>query len=118
MYRNLRFRIRRCARGPPATVAVAAEAPETEPTGPQLSATARIIHGDLLKQDYASADLITVYLLPVASDKLIPILEKQLKKGARIVSHNSPFPPWIPEKIEDIENDGEGASHRLYLYRR
>ena len=32
-----------------------------------LSATARIIHGDLLKQDYSSADLLTVYLLPVAN---------------------------------------------------
>ena len=27
-----------------------------------LSATARIIRGDLLKQDYSSADLLTVYL--------------------------------------------------------
>src|ERR1700761_9221785 len=32
-----------------------------------LSATARIIHGDLLQQDYSSADLLTVYLLPVAT---------------------------------------------------
>ena len=83
-----------------------------------LSAIARIIHGDLLKQDYTSADLLTVYLLPIANEKLIPLLEKQLKKGARIVSHNSDFKPWIPEKIEEIENDGEGNSHRLYLYRR
>src|ERR1700682_5118299 len=35
-----------------------------------LSATARIIHGDLLKQDYSSANLITVYLLPLSNDKL------------------------------------------------
>ena len=83
-----------------------------------LSATARIIHGDLLKQDYSSADLLTVYLLPIANDKLSPILEKQLKKGARIISHNSPFTAWTPVKIEEIENDGEGSSHRLYLYRR
>src|SRR5882724_1676736 len=53
-----------------------------------LSSTARIIHGDLLKQDYSSADLLTVYLLPVANEKLAPIFEKQLKKGARVVSHN------------------------------
>ena len=33
-----------------------------------LPQTARIIHGDLLKQDYSSADLLTVYLLPVATD--------------------------------------------------
>jgi precorrin-6B methylase 2 len=83
-----------------------------------LSANARIIEGDLTKQDYTSADLLTVYLLPVANDKLIPILEKQLRKGTRIVSHNSSFTAWTPEKTEDIDNDGEGHSHRLYLYRR
>jgi 16S rRNA A1518/A1519 N6-dimethyltransferase RsmA/KsgA/DIM1 with predicted DNA glycosylase/AP lyase activity len=83
-----------------------------------LSATARIIHGDLLKQDYASADLLTVYLLPMSNDKLSPILEKQLKKGARVVAHDFEFSAWTPTKIEDIDDDGEGRSHRLYLYRR
>jgi protein-L-isoaspartate O-methyltransferase len=82
-----------------------------------LSSMARIIHGDLLQQDYASADLITVYLLPIASIKLTPILDQQLKKGARIVSHNADFPKWTPEKVEIIDNDGAGHSHRLYLYR-
>src|SRR5437879_5474865 len=33
-----------------------------------LSSTAHIIHGDLLKQNYESADLLTVYLLPVGND--------------------------------------------------
>jgi hypothetical protein len=83
-----------------------------------LAATARIIHGDLLKQNYASADLITVYLLPVGNDKLSPILEKQLKKGTRIVAHDFEFSAWTPEKIQDIDDDGEGRGHRLYLYRR
>ena len=83
-----------------------------------LADLARIIHGDLLKQDYSSADLLTVYLLPIANEKLMPILEKQLKKGARIVSHNTEFSPWIPAKVDTIENDGEGHSHRLYLYIR
>ena len=83
-----------------------------------LSSTARIIHGDLLQQDYSSADLLTVYLLPVGNDKVTPILEKQLKKGARIVAHDFEFTAWKPEKIQDIDDDGEGRSHRLYLYRR
>jgi protein-L-isoaspartate O-methyltransferase len=83
-----------------------------------LSATARIIHGDLLKQDYASADLLTVYLLPMSNDKVTPILEKQLKKGTRIVAHDFEFSAWTPVKIEDIDDDGEGRSHRLYLYKR
>jgi hypothetical protein len=83
-----------------------------------LSASARIIHGDLLKQDYSSADLLTVYLLPMSNDKLSPILEKQLKRGARVVAHDFEFSAWTPVKIEDIDDDGEGRSHRLYLYRR
>jgi len=83
-----------------------------------LAATARIIHGDLMKQDYSSADLITVYLLPLSNDKVSPLLEKQMKKGARVVAHDFEFSAWKPAKIEDIDDDGEGRSHRLYLYRR
>src|SRR4051812_29542704 len=68
-----------------------------------LSDSARIVKGDLLQQDYSSADLVTVYLLPFANLKLTPILQKQLKKGARVVSHNADFPGWTPLKIEEIE---------------
>jgi protein-L-isoaspartate O-methyltransferase len=83
-----------------------------------LSSMAHIIHGDLLVQDYSDADLLTVYLLPVSNDKVTPMLEKQLKKGTRIVAHDFEFSAWKPEKIQDIDDDGEGRSHRLYLYRR
>lgn len=83
-----------------------------------LEKKARIIHGDVMKQDYASADFITVYLLPSSNEKLRPILEKQLKKGTRIVSHDFEIAGWVPEKTESIDDDGEGRSHTLYLYRR
>ncbi|MBM3787916.1 MAG: methyltransferase domain-containing protein [Acidobacteria bacterium] len=83
-----------------------------------LSERARIIHGDMLQQDYSPADVITVYLLPVANDKMRPILEKQLKKGTRIVAHDFEVGGWKPDKTEVIEDDGEGRSHTLYLYRR
>ena len=83
-----------------------------------LTSMARIVHGDLMKQDYSSADLLTVYLLPIASKKLTPILEKQLKVGTRVVSHNAEFPDWPPIKIEEIPDDGQGHRHRLYLYKR
>jgi len=83
-----------------------------------LSATARIIHGDLLLQDYSDANLLTVYLLPMSNDKVSPILEKQLKKGARIVAHDFEFTAWKPVRSLTIDDDGEGRSHRLYLYRR
>ena len=84
----------------------------------KLQKTARIINGDILQQDYSSADLIAVYLLPISNDKVRPILEKQLKKGARIVSHDFEFHDWKAEKTETIDDDGEGRSHTLFLYRR
>ena len=83
-----------------------------------LTSTASIIHGDLLKQNYESADLITVYLLPVGNELVTPILERQLKKGARVVAHDFRFTAWRESRVENIEDDGEGRAHSLYLYQR
>src|SRR5678809_1197867 len=83
-----------------------------------LASAARVIHGDLLKQDYSSADLITVYLLPVGNELVTPILAKQLKAGARIVAHDFEFTAWKPVQSLSIDDDGEGRMHHLYLYRR
>jgi hypothetical protein len=84
-----------------------------------LDKTAHIINGDLLKQNYSSADLVTVYLLPESIDaKVQPLLDKQLRKGARVVAHDFEFKAWTPEKVENIADDGEGRSHTLYLYRK
>jgi protein-L-isoaspartate O-methyltransferase len=84
-----------------------------------LAKTAHIINGDLLDQNYSSADLVTVYLLPDSiNNKVQPLLDKQLKKGARVVAHDFEFKNWTPEKVENIADDGEGRSHTLYLYRK
>jgi protein-L-isoaspartate O-methyltransferase len=83
-----------------------------------LEKTARIVNGDLLKQNYSSADLVTVYLLPGFIDKVQPLLDRQLKKGARVVSHDFEFSNWTPEKSQNIADDGEGRSHALFLYRK
>jgi protein-L-isoaspartate O-methyltransferase len=84
-----------------------------------LEKSAQIVNGDLLKQNYSSADLVTVYLLPDAvNNKVQPLLDQQLKKGARIVAKDFDFRNWTPEKVENIADDGEGRSHTLYLYRK
>ncbi|WP_035957649.1 class I SAM-dependent methyltransferase [Bryobacter aggregatus] len=83
----------------------------------KLHPAAQIMEGDLFEQDYSDADLITVYLLPVTNIRLSPVLEKKLKKGARVVCHDFEFTEWKPEKTETIE-DNEGRSHTLFLYRR
>lgn len=83
-----------------------------------LQKSARIIYGDILKQDVSSAEVVTVYLLPSSNEKIRPMLEKQLKKGTRVVAHDFEIAGWTPEKTETIEDDGEGRSHTLYSYRR
>ena len=83
-----------------------------------LTKRARIIQGDILQQDYSSADLLTIYLLPTSNDKVRPLLEKQLKKGARVVCHDFDMTGWTADQIEQVEDDGEGRSHTLYFYRR
>ena len=82
-----------------------------------LSNSARIIHGDVTRQDYSSAHLLTVYLLPNSNTKIRPMLEKQLKKGTRVVAHDFEFSGWTPVKTEHLE-DEEGRSHSIFLYRR
>jgi tRNA1(Val) A37 N6-methylase TrmN6 len=83
-----------------------------------LEKNAHIVNGDLLKQNYSTADLVTVYLLPGFIDKVQPLLDQQLKKGARVVAHDFEFKNWTPDKVENIADDGEGRSHTLYLYRK
>ena len=84
----------------------------------KLQKTARIVNGDIMTQDYSSADLVTIYLLPNSNLKVRPLLEKQLKKGTRVVAHDFEIPDWKAEKTEVIDDDGEGRSHTVYLYRR
>lgn len=83
-----------------------------------LEKTARIICGDVTTQDYSSADVLTVYLLPDSNTKIRPMLEKQLRKGARVVAHDFEFSGWTADKIEHVEDDGEGRSHSIFVYRR
>lgn len=83
-----------------------------------LQKTAHIVEGDILKQNYSSADLITVYLLVDSNIKVRPVLERDLKKGTRIVAHDFEIRGWTPVKTETIPDDGEGRSHTLYLYIR
>jgi protein-L-isoaspartate O-methyltransferase len=83
-----------------------------------LEKKAQIIHGDILKQNYASADVITVYLLPISNEKVRSMLDQQLKKGCRVVAHDFEISDWTPTKVVDIDDDGEGRSHRLFLYQK
>lgn len=68
------------------------------------------IEGDLFKQDFSKATVVTLYLLPEVNLRLRPILLEQLKPGTRIVSHAFSMGDWEPEQT--IEIDGS----TIYLW--
>lgn len=71
---------------------------------------------DALDTDVSEATVVTLYLLSSSNMKLRPILTRQLKPGARIVSHAFGMGDWTPEKAEDFR-DSNGSTRRLYLWR-
>lgn len=76
-----------------------------------------VIHADAMKVDLSLATVVTLYLLPSSNDKLKPNLEKYLKKGARVVSHDFEMAGWQAAQIENVAED-QHRQHAVYLYRR
>lgn len=55
------------------------------------------------KADLRDADIVFVYATSKEVVKLAPHLEKQLKKGARVVSISADFPEWEPLTFDERE---------------
>ncbi len=71
---------------------------------------------DALKTDVSPATVVTLYLLTSSNLQLRPMLTKQLKPGARIVSHAFMMGDWEPEKSEQVP-DENGFNRTVYLWR-
>ena len=71
---------------------------------------------DAMTTDVSGASVVTLYLLSASNLKLRPILTRQLKPGARIVTHSFGMGDWTPEKADSF-TDAEGRSRMLFLYR-
>ena len=75
----------------------------------------KVIHGNFFEYDLSDADVITLYLLTSVNEKPRPKLERELRPGTRIVSHDFEVPGWKPIIIEDLYE--EWRSHKLFLYK-
>jgi SAM-dependent methyltransferase len=70
---------------------------------------------DALTVDVSPASVVTLYLLSGANLKLRPTLQKQLKPGSRVVSHQFGMGDWVPTRTETV-TDQRGTSRLLYLW--
>ena len=71
---------------------------------------------DAMTVDVTDATVVTLYLLSSSNAKLRPILTRQLKPGARIVSHQFDMGDWVPLKTERF-TDASGYARTLYLWK-
>ncbi len=74
-----------------------------------------IIHGDMFEVDVSEATIVTLFLLTSVNERLRPKLEKELRRGARVVSHEFRIPGWKPKEVVDVK-DNNYITHTIYLY--
>jgi protein-L-isoaspartate O-methyltransferase len=72
---------------------------------------------DALKADVSKATVVTLYVLASGNARLRPILTRQLRPGARIVSHAFSMGPTWPADQVDHFSSAQGDEVTLYLWR-
>jgi SAM-dependent methyltransferase len=71
---------------------------------------------DVMTVDLSPATVVTIYLTQEANLKLRPKLARELRRGARVVSHNYHMGDWVPDEVRQVTSEG-GHRHTLYLWR-
>jgi len=74
----------------------------------------RVIQGDLREVDLSDADVVVLYLLTSSNELLRPRLERSLKHGARVVSHDFEIREWNPIRV--VQAEAHGRIHSIYVY--
>jgi SAM-dependent methyltransferase len=70
---------------------------------------------DVMDTDVSEATVVTVYLLAAQNVRLRPLLTRQLRPGARVVSHNFAMGDWRADAV-DTFTSADGQSRTLYLW--
>lgn len=79
-----------------------------------LRGRAYVVWGDLFDFDYSIADVVTLYLGSDVNEALKPKLSRELRRGARVVSHDFEVPGW--RAVKSVTVNGPLRTHRIYLY--
>ena len=75
---------------------------------------ASVMHAHLMEVDLRMASVVTLYLLSSSNLQLRPKLERDLKPGSRVVSHDFQIMGWTPVKTETLQADTR--SHTIFVY--
>jgi protein-L-isoaspartate O-methyltransferase len=82
-----------------------------------LQDRAQIIHENMFEVNVRHATVVTLYLLTSVNERLRPMLERQLRSGARIVSHDFQVPGWQPAQRVEVLSENQVTS-KIFLYIR
>ncbi|MFH1328384.1 MAG: methyltransferase domain-containing protein [Candidatus Bathyarchaeota archaeon] len=69
-----------------------------------------ILHGDIVRESVNEADVVTLFLTTSATERIRSKLEKELKEGVRVVTHDYEVVGWKPIRVEKM------GQHKIYLY--
>ena len=84
----------------------------------EAAGVADLVHfqvGDAMSIDLSRATVITLYLVGWSTEKLIPIINAQVRAGTRIVSHSFSAGDWEAARVESF-TDEAGDGRTLYLW--
>lgn len=81
----------------------------------ELSDRIRIENIDFMDADFSEATLITIYLTTSGNAKLRPKFKKELKDGARIISHDFPITDW--NTVNEDNEPVKVGTHKVYYYK-
>jgi len=79
-----------------------------------VASLVRFIEGDIFDADVTGATVVMLYLLPEINLELRPKLLRELKPGARVISHNFDMGDWEPEQTVHVSLPGRTPI--LYLW--
>ncbi|HET9662970.1 MAG TPA: class I SAM-dependent methyltransferase [Burkholderiales bacterium] len=74
----------------------------------------RFLNQDLFATDLTDATVVMLFLSPEFNLKLRPKLQRELKPGARVVSHWHNMGEWQPEETARVTS--EGRERPIYLW--
>jgi SAM-dependent methyltransferase len=82
----------------------------------QVEHLVTFFHADALTTDVSAATVVTLFLTPQANLLLRPKLQRELRAGARVVSHEHHMGDWPPTGVERVMAKSR-IFHTLYLWR-